>query len=465
MRIAGMILTAAVSAIVAASPILMSAQAQSPTPVAAKKKAAPKPKAAKKSKADKKGEPKGVPGNYASMPIAERAAIQFDLNWTNNYSGQADGQFNERSVTAVRAFQKARNLSETGVLDDSQRAALASAAQARRERVGWRMVEDRATGAQVGIPTKLASHESRMGSGTRWQSAQGQLQIITFRIREPGATLATVFADQKNEPPSRRLASSALHNHDFILTGMQGLKYFLVRAEVRDLEIRGVTVLYDQAIESTTDYVGLAVLSAFAPFPGSGVTALIGPPSRNRIEYGSGIVVTAGGHIVTDRQLTQGCDVLEIAGQGDASRLAEQNNVALLRVFGAGPLTPAALVHAGVRLSPLTLVGIADPQVQAGQRAASAAPATLSGEGLDPRPQLGFAGAAALDDQGRIAGMVSLKSAVLAGGGSTMLPPATIEPIAMLREFLDAQGVELSSGAAGVDAVKASIVRVICVRR
>ena len=75
-----------------------------------------------------------------AMPVAERAAIQFDLNWTYQYSGQADGNFNERSVTAVKAFQKARGFSETGVLDNSQREALATSAQNRRERVGWRMV-------------------------------------------------------------------------------------------------------------------------------------------------------------------------------------------------------------------------------------------------------------------------------------------------------------------------------------
>ena len=42
------------------------------------------------------------------------------------------------------------------------------------------------------------------------------------------------------------------------MTGTQGLKNFLMRAEVRDLEIRGITVLYDQAIEGTIDYVALA---------------------------------------------------------------------------------------------------------------------------------------------------------------------------------------------------------------
>jgi len=462
MRVAGVILAAALSLVVVPAD-LPAAQAQSDAPVRLaekKRKAAPKP-------VRKKGEPKsqGVPSAYAGMPVAERAAIQFDLNWTNHYSGQATGEFNDRAVAAVKAFQKDRSFRVTGVLTDSEREALAAAAASRRERVGWRMVEDRATGAQVGLPLKLVTHESRVRSGTRWQSAQGQLQIETFRIREPGATLATVFEDQKKEPPNRQIGSSALRNGHFVLTGMQGLKRFLVRAEVRDLEIRGVTVLYDQAIESTTDYVGLAVLSAFAPFPGSGVMALIGPPSRRKIEYGTGIVVTADGHVVTDRQLTEGCNVLQIAGHGDASRLTEQGSIALLRVFGIAALTPAALVHDGVRISELTLVGIADPQAQGGARAVSTATAQLGGEGLDPAPQLGFAGAAAIDSQGRIAGMVSLKSPVLATAEATTVPQATIVPIATLREFLDAQNVKASTGAPGIDAAKASVVRVICVRR
>jgi peptidoglycan hydrolase-like protein with peptidoglycan-binding domain len=183
-------------------------------------KAAPPKKAAPAKKAEaKKG---STPGAYASMPIAERAAIQFDLNWTNHYTGPADGEFNDRSVTAVKAFQKDRGFRETGVLTDGEREALATSAKNRRERVGWRMVEDRATGAQVGVPTNLTRHESRVRSGTRWQMAQGQFQIETFRVREPGATLATVFDDQKKEPPNRRVATSALRNNSFVITGRRG---------------------------------------------------------------------------------------------------------------------------------------------------------------------------------------------------------------------------------------------------
>jgi peptidoglycan hydrolase-like protein with peptidoglycan-binding domain len=442
-----------------------------PTKKAApKKKAEPKkaePKKAEPKKAEpKKGAPKSQPSPdaYAGMPAAQRAAIQFDLNWTNHYSGQADGDFSERSVAAVKAFQKDRGFRETGVLTDSERDTLATSAQNRRERVGWRMVEDRATGAQLGLPTRLATHESRAASGTRWQSAQGQFQIETFRIREPGTTLATVFEDQK-KPPNRRIATSAMRNASFVLTGMQGLKYFLMRAEMRDLEIRGVTVLYDQAIEGTTDYVALAVLSAFAPFPGTGVMALIGPPARSRIEYGSGIVVTDEGHVMTDRTLTEGCGVLEVAGHGDASRIAEYGNLSLLRVFGASELTPAAIVHEGASASALTLVGIADPKAQGGARHVTTATANFSDDNLAPAPQLGFAGAAALDRQGRLFGMVTLKAPVLASAGTTNLPPATVVPVDLIRRFLDAQYVTPATGDAGIDAVKPSVVRVICVRR
>jgi peptidoglycan hydrolase-like protein with peptidoglycan-binding domain len=426
-------------------------------------KAAPPKKTAPAKKAEAKKGP--TPGAYASMSIADRAAIQFDLNWTNNYTGPADGEFSDRSVAAVKAFQKDRGFRETGVLTDGERDALANSAKNRRERLGFRMVEDRATGAQVGVPTNLTKHESSVRSGTRWQMAQGQFQIETFRVREPGATLATVFEDQKKEPPNRRIATSALRNGSFVITGTQGLKNLLIRAEIRDLEIRGIAVQYDPAIEATTDFVALGVLSAFAPFPGTGVMALIGPPARSRIEYGSGIVVTASGHVVTDRQLTEGCGVIQVAGHGDASRIADHSNLTLLRVFGASALTPAALVHEGASASALTLVGIADPKVQAGERAVTTVGARLQSETLEPTPQLGFAGAAALDTQGRIFGMVTLKAPVLASAGTASVPAATIVPLVTIRQFLDSQLVTAASGTSSVDTTKASVVRVICVRR
>jgi hypothetical protein len=192
--------------------------------------------------------------------------------------------------------------------------------------------------------------------------------------------------------------------------------------------------------------------------------ALIGPPSRRRIEYGTGIVVTAAGHVVTDHQIAEGCRVLQIAGHGDASRLADRDGITLLRVFGASSLTPAAIVHEGATASPLTLVGVADPQAQGGERAVSTVAARLDGDHLAPTPQLGFAGAAAIDNAGRLFGMVTLKAPVLADANATTLPTASIVPVDVIRQLLDAHYVTPAPGPAGIDAAKASVVRVICVR-
>ncbi len=49
----------------------------------------------------------------------------------------------------------------------------------------------------MGLPAKIATRSTPGSSGTRWSSAQGQLQIETFRI-DTGATLEAVFEQQKS---------------------------------------------------------------------------------------------------------------------------------------------------------------------------------------------------------------------------------------------------------------------------
>src|SRR5437660_1396784 len=90
-----------------------------------------------------------------------------------------------------------------------------------------------------------------------------------------------------------------------------------------------------------------------SPAPGSA------PPPRRKVEYGTGIVVSVAGHILTDRQLIDGCNVVEIAGYGDADRIAEEPaaDLALLRIYRAPALVPAVLAPDGARNTELTLLG------------------------------------------------------------------------------------------------------------
>ncbi len=83
---------------------------------------------------------------------------------------------------------------------------------------------------------------------------------------------------------------------------------------------------------------------------------------------------------------------------------------------------------------------------------------------IDPPPGPGFTGAAALDAQGKLTGMVTLKPALVAGTGAP--PQAALMSVETVRNFLDAQNIApAANGVTGADAARAAIVRVICVRK
>jgi peptidoglycan hydrolase-like protein with peptidoglycan-binding domain len=404
--------------------------------------------------------------------LAERIAIQSDLIWTGDYSGVANGDFDDRTVAAIKAFQKRFRSKETGILNPQERPALAAAARERRDTVGWRMIDDPVGGGRVAVPGKLLSPAPRGKSGSRWTSAHGETVVETFRAI---GTLAAVFEQQRREPVDRRVEYNLMKDDFFVISGLQGLKIFRVRAQAKDGEVHGVTVLYDQAVEGTMEKVATTISSTFVPFSPTGTAALLAaPPSKRNVEYGTGIVVTGAGDIIADRQTTEGCQTILVPKLGNAERVAEDqaSNLALLRVYGARDLRPMALAGEATPSQELTLIGVADPQAQSGGGAVSTASARLGGGGnaarlsIDPTPALGFSGAAAINNQGQFLGMVTLRSQVIAGAGPATLPPgASVVTAETIRSFLDAQGVHAVPGRSSADDAKAAVVRVICVRK
>jgi hypothetical protein len=94
-----------------------------------------------------------------------------------------------------------------------------------------------------------------------------------------------------------------------------------------------------------------------------------------------------------------------------------------------------------------------------------AATATAAGAetSLSPEPALGFSGAAAIDSEGKFAGVARLKPAVVAGPAGTPLPSqALLVSADSVRDFLKVKGVAVTSGASDA---KASVLRLVCVRK
>ena len=403
-----------------------------------------------------------------AMAQAERQAIQSDLAWVGQYNGAISGEVGERMVAAIKEFQKERGGKPTGVLNPQERSALAETARRRQDNVGWKIVTDAGSGVRLGIPTKLVPQQSSDANGARWNSSTGTIQIQLARRKEANPTTAKIAEKEKKEPTGRAVDYIVVKPDFFVLSGLQGLKKFYVRGTFKGDEVRILTILYDQATENTVEPVVIAMSSAFNPFPSGAQIA--GPPPRKTVEYGTGIVVSDDGAILTDRQITDGCLSIAIAGFGNADRVAEDkdHDLALLRIYGARGLKPLGLGN-GAAKTDVELTGIADPQNQGGAAAASSVKATATqvGSGNDlalaPPPAVGFSGAAAFDADGKFAGIALLKPMVVAGPpNAAPAAQATLASADTVREFLKANAVNAADGSSEA---KASVVRVICVRK
>jgi hypothetical protein len=408
-----------------------------------------------------------APEVFAGIPPGERMRIQAALLWSGDFTGAAADD--DPMLTAIKSYQKHNKSKVTGVLTPNERATLVAAAKAYEDEFGWSVVVDPATGIRIGLPTKLVPQARDAARGTRWSSVHDEVQVETFRIKDAGLTLAELFEREKKEPATRKVETSALRDDNFFISGMQGLKRFSVRARSRDGEVRGFTMLYDQAMEGIVAPVMVAMASAFSPFPerSAPYAAL-----AKAVEYGNGLAVSAQGHIVTDLKLTEGCQVIVVSGLGDAERVAadKPNGLALLRVYGPRKVSPLSLTRDAPKSSEpvgeLTLVGLPDPKEQDGRRKLTEIKARLAdGTAIElrqPVPMAGFSGAAALDTQGQFLGMMEMGHAVLASI-ETAAPPVRLVTAATIRGFLAAQHIETALTQSG-DA-RSSVVRIICVRK
>jgi hypothetical protein len=399
-----------------------------------------------------------IAASYAGIPETERHAIVTDLAWTGFYNGPGGGEFDDRAVAGLKAFQKHLGAKDTGHLLPEERAALLSAARSHGDAAGFHLIDDPATGTRLGVPGKVTPRAFSTRNGSRWSSAQGQIQIETYRLTE--ASLPALFEDEK-KVAHREIAVSALSADSFVMAGTNGLKEFVERAETKDGEVRGIVFSYDVAFEAMTVPVARAVIASFAGFPDP--LAPLPPGMRRNVDYSTGIAV--GAHeILAAGEATAGCHSIEVPGLGHAERIAadETSGLAVLRLYGARNLTPAVLDTAANAAGKMTLAGIADPQAQAGGAAISRVATTVSAGGFDPAPPLGFAGAAALESGGEIAGVAIVKPAT----GAAPAQPALIAADAV-RGFLAAQKIAQTIKAQAPDPRPAApaLYRVICVRK
>src|SRR5271156_1514092 len=136
--------------------------------------------------------------------------------------------------------------------------------QSALQAAGWRIIDDLVTGARLGLPSALVPKTAPARMGSRWTSRGGQIDIETFYLHE--GALAALF-DTEKKVRRRTVVHSTLTPDAFVMSGMQGLKRFIVRVQSSGSELRGVTILFDQAIDGVMAPIAAAMANTYQGFP------------------------------------------------------------------------------------------------------------------------------------------------------------------------------------------------------
>jgi peptidoglycan hydrolase-like protein with peptidoglycan-binding domain len=362
---------------------------------------------------------------FEALPETERRAIQQDLTFTTSFSGAASGSFGSLTFGAIQAFEKGKNLVVDGILTPQERQVLAAMASAERKTLRFNIVDDRRSGARIGIPEALLSRRTdNPTGGSRWQSADGKVTLDTL-VFGPEEPLPALF--EKAVAPSasgRKITYKLLRPDFFVVSGetASGGKFYRRVSLSSDGRMRGFSVGYDKALDAQMTRLVIAVANTFEAFPnGVLATAQPGPVTSGNMpqaavassavvpspadRLGTGVVLDDT-TVLTAAVAVNRCRSIAVGSRKTAGRILALDaalGLALVRTEGLipqglvlGTLNPAqplvALAQSWVGTSPTTVYAEATPSAD-GKRVAVP---------LQP----GGSGAALYDQQGRLVALV-----------------------------------------------------------
>jgi hypothetical protein len=361
---------------------------------------------------------------FMSFSEADRKAAQDALGWLGVYNGVVDGASGKRTLDAVSAYQQKVNAQADGILTAKLLTAMEEEAGKAKAAVGFKIIDDPATGIRIGAPTKLLEKRESGSDGAAMRSKDGAVNLYLTQTR---GDLADVYKSLSADAAGRKVTYKYLKPGAFFVTaGEEGESKFYRRFAVQGDALRGFAFVYPKKRAKALDPVALAIANAFEPFPAAPTPPAPSPTpeppklSATALIVAPGVAVTALDPAQCKAPLIAGKPARYLEGQGALTRLGGE--------FGAGaaapPLGPDGGDVVALSLSPAggrELLETAPAQDLGGGRVLAAFTTAASGAPL-------------FDRQARLVGFLAPISAAPRRAGVVLAAPHAILPARGLGE-------------------------------
>jgi hypothetical protein len=266
---------------------------------------------------------------FEALPLEERTAIQRSLVWAVPFNGAALGTFGNLTFKGIKAFEKKIKTPEEGILDEAERETLMAQATKAQAGVKFKVVTDKKSGSQIGLPLSVFTKREETAVGAKWQNGDGSAQVDLAIGTGAADDLPAAF-DRFIALPDRKITYKLLRPDFFVITGESGGSSFYIRFAANGSAMRGFTFKYPTAKQKQFDRYVIAAANTFVPFPDSvaepvedGAVVAVEKP---RARFSTALAL-ADGRILAASEAMKGCKSTALAGK-TAKTTGEADGVA-----------------------------------------------------------------------------------------------------------------------------------------
>ena len=369
------------------------------------------------------------------LSLSEKRIVQMALAMEGDYNGLVDGAWGRRSQTALEAYVT-RNFSD--IPRYFHVAVLVSGFAREFLEDGWAEFYEQQFGVTFLFPQDLMREKERGSRFIRYEGTQGLLAVSIER--HGGAELAELHqSGLRRFGPPRGEVYQLRKSHRWVTSFKdRDGDYWYVRTEPVKGALTTVSILADPGNRNVLNAISTSILpgqaSLLRPEEDGVLLSVIDmaaramgedntPPTRESAGgYGSGVMISDQGHILTNYHVVEGCRNLSANGASVMiDKVSEEDDLALLSPAGefsllVGRPTASFAYEAAELNQDITVAGFPLGGVLGGLNITRGSVSSRRGPGGNPglfqitaAIQPGNSGGPILDSSGRLVGLVVSK--------------------------------------------------------
>jgi S1-C subfamily serine protease len=279
----------------------------------------------------------------------ERALMQTAMAWYGFYDAKIDGSFGKGTRQSMAAWQTALGFEPTGILTSLQRATLVGNYQADQAEFGFETMTEPEAGIEIALPNAMVSFDRYDPPFVHYTEINGS-KLRLMLISEPGdqAALAGLYDVLQTLDAVPSSGDRTLEDGRFTINATNDKMAAFAYAITSKGSVKGYLATWDPAISAKMTRILPALQASFRAAgdkyldPGlvsldeaARTGLLAGMHVKRPTRTGSGIFVDKDGSVLTNSETVAECGKITLDNNTEASVIAVDQGVALLKPLTA----------------------------------------------------------------------------------------------------------------------------------